>query len=76
MIVQKCHEWRIKMWTSTIDYSTPLHTNQFGKHSNQFGKHSNPADYISFLKKIYRDQKASVQTDEKSDMFEIKNQTG
>ena len=32
-------------------------------------------DYISFLKKIYRDQKASVQTDEESYMFEIKKGT-
>ena len=32
-------------------------------------------DYISFLKKMYRDQKASVQTDEESDVFEIKKGT-
>ena len=32
-------------------------------------------DYISLLKKIYRDQKASVQTDEESIMFEIKKGT-
>ena len=29
-------------------------------------------DYIQFLKKLYRDQKATVLTDEESDMFEIK----
>ena len=37
MIEQKCHEWCIKMWMATIDFtrrlSTPSHTNQFGKHS-------------------------------------------
>ena len=32
-------------------------------------------DNISLLEKIYRDQKASVQTDEESNMFEIKNGT-
>ena len=32
-------------------------------------------DYISLLKKIYRDQKASVQTDEESNTFEIKKGT-
>ena len=32
-------------------------------------------DYISSLKKIYRDQKASVQTDRESNMFEIKQGT-
>ena len=31
--------------------------------------------YISFLKKIYRDQKASVQTDEESNIFEIRKGT-
>ena len=32
-------------------------------------------DYISLLKKIYRDQKASVQTDEESNIFEIRKGT-
>ena len=32
-------------------------------------------DYISLLKKIYRDQKATVQTDEESNMFEIRKGT-
>ena len=32
-------------------------------------------DYIIFLKKLYRDQKASVLTDEESNMFEIKKGT-
>ena len=31
--------------------------------------------YISLLKKIYRDQKASVQTDEGSNIFEIRKGT-
>ena len=32
-------------------------------------------DYIGLLKKIYRDHKASGQTDEESNMFEIKKGT-
>ena len=32
-------------------------------------------DYIHFLKILYKDQKASVQTDEESNMFEIKKGT-
>ena len=32
-------------------------------------------DYISLLKKIYRDQKASVQTDEESNIFDIRKGT-
>ena len=31
--------------------------------------------YIQFLKKLFRDQKATVLTDEESDMFEIKKGT-
>ena len=33
------------------------------------------SDYISLLEKLYRDQKATVMTDEESDMFEIKKGT-
>ena len=32
-------------------------------------------EYISLLKKMYKDQKASVQTDVESNMFEIKKGT-
>ena len=32
-------------------------------------------DYINLLKKLYRDQKATVLTDEESDVFEIKKGT-
>ena len=53
LIEQKCHEWGIKMWTSTVKSCNIDH------------------DYISLLRKIYRDQKASVQTDEESNIFDI-----
>ena len=71
MIEQKCHEWGIKMWTATVDFTkafdsiTQKPTWDALKHCNI--KH----DYISLLRKIYRDQKASVQTDEESNIFEI-----
>ena len=38
MIEQKCHEWGIKMWTATIDFTKAF---DFITH-NQFGKPSNP----------------------------------
>ena len=40
MVEQKCHEWGIKMWTATIDFTKAFDSIT---HTNQFGKHSNPA---------------------------------
>ena len=75
MAEQKCHEWSIKMWTATVDLTKAfdsITTNHFGTLSK---KSNIEHDYISLLKKIYKDQKASVQTDEESNMFEIKKGT-
>ena len=75
MIEQKCHEWGIKMWTATIDFTKAFdsitHKPIWKSLKSCDIKHA----YISLLKKIYRDQKASVQTDEESKMFEIKKGT-
>ena len=68
MIHQKCHECRIKMWTATIDFMKA-----FG--SNALKSCGIEHDFISLLKKLYRDQKATVLTYEESDMFEIKKGT-
>ena len=63
------------MWTATIDFTKAFdsitHTSIWKALENCGIKH----DHISLLKKIYRDQKASVQTDEESNMFEIKKGT-
>ena len=64
------------MWTATVDF-----TKAFDFHHPQvnFGTPSNFCNiehgYISLLKKIYRDQNASVQTDEESNIFEIRKGT-
>ena len=75
MIEQKCREWGIKMWTATIDFTKAVDSvthKSIWKALKFCGiKHSN----VSLLKKIYRDQKASVLTDEESNMFEIKKGT-
>ena len=75
MTEPKCHEWGIKMWKATIDFTKAFDSithKSIWKALKSCGiKH----DYISLLKKIYRDQKASVQTDEESNMFEIKKGT-
>ena len=53
-------------------HSTPSHTNQFGKHSNPVVSITNTS---AFLEKIYKEQKASVQTVVESNIFEIKKGT-
>ena len=72
MIEQKCHEWSIKMWIATIDFTKAFDSithKSIRKALNSCGINH---EYISLLKKIYKDQKASVQTNVQSNMFEIK----
>ena len=72
MIEQKCHEWGIKMWTATIAFTKAFDSITHESIWEALESCGIEHDYISLLKKIYRDQKASVQTDEESNMFEIR----
>ena len=75
MIEQKCHEWGIKMWIATIDFTKTFDSithKSIWKAINSCGINH---EYIVLLKKNYKDQKASVQTNVKSNMFEIKKGT-
>ena len=66
LLEQRCREWRIKMWTATVDFAKALDTikhkalwtalAQFGVESHQ----------ISLLKRLHADQKATVLTDTES----------
>ena len=75
MIAQKCHEWGIKMWTATIDFAKAFDSVTHKSIRKALKSCGIKHDYISLLKKIYKDQKASVQTDAESNMFEIKKGT-
>ena len=75
MIEQKCHEWGIKMWTATIDFTKALDSITHKSIWKALKSCGIKREYISLLKKIYKDQKASVQTDVESNMFEIKKGT-
>ena len=75
MIEQKCHEWGIKMWTATIDFTKAFDSITHKSIWNALKSCGTEHDHISLLKKLYRDQKASVLTDEESNMFEIKKGT-
>ena len=75
MIEQKCHEWRIKMWTATIDFTKAFDSITHKSIWNALKSCGIEHGYISLLKKLCRDLKASVLTDEESNMFEIKKGT-
>ena len=75
MIEQECHEWGIKMWTATIDFTKAFDSVAHKSIWKALKSCGIEHDNVSLLKKIYRDQKASVLTDEESNMFEIKKGT-
>ena len=60
------------MWTATVDFTKAFDSIT---HKSVWKALKACDDYISLLKKIYRDQKASVQTDEESNIFEIRKGT-
>ena len=63
------------MWRATIDFTKAFDSithKSIWKALNACGINH---EHISLLKKIYKDQKASVQTDVESNMFEIKKGT-
>ena len=69
LIEQKCHERRIKMWRATVDFTKAF--DSISRKPSWDADH----DYISLLRKIFKDQKASVQTDEESNIFDIQKRT-
>ena len=75
MIEQKCHEWSIKLWTATVDFTKAFDSITHKSIWNALKSCNVDHEYVSLLKKIYRDQKATVQTDVESNMFEIKKGT-
>ena len=63
------------MWIATIDFTKAFDSITHKSIWNAFKSCGIEHDYISLLKKLYRDQKATVLTDEESDMFEMKKGT-
>ena len=75
VIDQKCHEWGIKMWTATIDFTKAFDSITHKSIRKTLKSCGIEHDYIRLLRKLYRDQKATVLTHEESEMFEIKKGT-
>ena len=72
MIEQECHEWGIKMWAATLDFTKTFNSITHKSIWDALKSCNIEHDYIRLLKKLYGDQEATVLTDEESDMFEIK----
>ena len=63
------------MWAATIDFMKAFDSITPKSIWSALKSCDIEHDYIHFLKKLYRDQNATVMTDDESDMFEIKNGT-
>ena len=71
LVEQKCQEWRIKMWTATVDFTKAFDSISHNSIWEALKSCNVDHEYVSLLRKFYRDHKASVQTDEESDIFDI-----
>ena len=71
MMEQKCQEWGIKMWTATVDFTKAFDSISHNSIWEALKSCNVDHEYVSLLRKIYKDQKASVQTDEESESFDI-----
>ena len=71
LIEQRCQEWGIKMWTATVDFTKAFDSISHNSIWEALKSCNVDNEYVSFLRKIYKDQKASVQTDEDSERFDI-----
>ena len=68
LIEQKCHEFG-KMWTSTVDFTQAFDSISHNSIWEALKSCNVDHEYVSLLRKFYRDQKASVQTDEEIEIF-------
>ena len=71
LIEQKCHEWGIKMWIATVDFTKAFVSISHNSIWEAFKSCNVDHEYVSFLRKMCRDQKDPVQTDEESKIFDI-----
>ena len=71
MMEQKCQEWGIKMWTATVDFTKAFDSISHNSIWDALKSCNVGNEYVSLLRKIYKDQKASVQTDEESESVDI-----
>ena len=63
------------MWTATFDFTYAFDSITHKSIWKALKSCNVDHEYVSFLRKSYRDQKASVQTDEESNIFDIRKGT-
>ena len=59
------------MWTATVDFTKAFDSISHISFWEALKSCNVDHEYVRFLRKIYRDQQASVQTDEESEIFDI-----
>ena len=59
------------MWTATVDFTKAFDSISDNSIWEALKSCNVDHEYVSLLRKIYKDQKASLQTDEESNIFDI-----
>ena len=59
------------MWTATVDFTKAFDSISHNSIWEALKSCNVDHEYVSLLRKIYRDQKASIQTDEESESFDV-----
>ena len=72
MIDQKCHEWGVKRWVASLDFMKAFDSITHKSIWDVLESCGIEQRYMNLLKKLYRNPKAKVMTDEESDIFQIK----
>ena len=72
---QKCQEWGVKMWISTVDFMKAFDSISHRSLWDALGHCEIEPQYVGLLKRLYERQKRSVLTDKESDVFETEKGT-
>ena len=72
---QKCREWGLKMWISTVDFMKAFDSKSHRSLWDALGHCEIEPQYVGLLKRLYQRQKRSVLTNKESDVFETEKGT-
>ena len=72
---QKCQEWGVKMWISTVDFMKAFDSISHSSLWDALGHCEIEPQYGGILKRLYERQKRSVLTDKESNVFETEKVT-
>ena len=72
---QKCQEWGVKMWISTVDIMKAFDSKSHRSLWDALGHCEIEPQYVGLLKRLYERQKRSVLIDKESDVFETEKGT-